>query len=390
MTRLPLVVLVLLGILAGCVRPIEPLPPPQFVAAPSPSDVDRVLFLLGDPGEARGTNYPILVRIQQDIEWWSESLAADTAVALLILGDLIYPDGLPEPGTAEFPADSAILMDQVHLVAGPAALRRGTQAYFIPGNHDWGLDAEHVGPVRLQRIEDFLEAAAAETGAGVRLAPEAGKGGPHVVDWGRVRLLLLDTAWWLVPADDAARTTTLEQVDSAMAGAGDRDVLFAAHHPFASAGEHGGSRKFWELFGFEYILNRSGAILQDLSSIPYQRLLRGLRAIFARRGPPLAFIGGHEHNLQVLDAVEPTDPRYSLVSGSGSKLTAVGRAPGLRYGEAVPGYIRLVFEKNGGVIVFVEAVSEEYLSCPSGEPGRSECMARGVAAFRTVYSQRLR
>ena len=210
-------------------------------------------------------------------------------------------------------------------------------------------------------------------------------------DWGaQARFLLLDTAWWLVASHGEERARMLAEIDAAMAGAGERAVFLASHHPFKSAGVHAGNVSFWRTLGAEYLLARSGAIIQNLNSAPYQELESGLRAVFARRGPPLAFVAGHEHALQLLEGTEPTDPRYSLVSGSGSKSARLGGAPGLLFGVSTPGYLRLLFERGGGIVLAVVATPEEYLSCPAGEPERTACMTAGVAAFRTVYARRLR
>ena len=40
---------------------------------------------------------------------------------------------------------TATLMSQVRLVTGPAALARHARAYFVAGNHDWGLKEEFEG-----------------------------------------------------------------------------------------------------------------------------------------------------------------------------------------------------------------------------------------------------
>jgi hypothetical protein len=223
------------------------------------------------------------------------------------------------------------------------------------------------------------------------LVPQAGTGGPFVVDWGdRLRLILLDSAWWLVSAGEVERRAVLDGIDEAFLGAGDREVVLAAHHPFKSGGPHGGGFSLWELLGVRYVLHRSGAILQDLTSIPYRALEAGLREIFARHDPPLAFIGGHEHSLQVVVGVEPSDPRFNLVSGSGSKLSEVGPEPGLIFGNSVPGYMRLVMEKDGGVTLFVEAAPPEYLACEESDVEPNPCVLEGIAAMETVFSRRLK
>jgi hypothetical protein len=181
----------------------------------------------------------------------------------------------------------------------------------------------------------------------------------------------------------------LDGISDALSTAGNRHVLIAAHHPFRSAGPHGGEFSFWRTVGIRYLLTRSGAMLQDLTSVPYREFETGVRGIFARTEPPLAFIGGHEHSLQVFQAVESTDPAFSLVSGSASKLSSIGVQPGMLFGSATPGYMRLVVERGGGVTLFVESAPAEYLSC-AGAAELAACMAAGAEAFEILHSQRLR
>lgn len=384
----------LLALLGACNLAPPRLPAPQQIAAPDPSQVERVLFLVGDPGEARRDHYPIVPRLQQDIEWWAERLPRDSAVTVLFLGDIVYPLGLHAPGTPEYPADSAVVMDQVRLVAGRFARQRRAQGYFMAGNHDWGLKTEREGYERLKNLDAFLAAARSQTNAQVRLVPEAGTGGPYVVDIGEhIRLLILDSAWWIIGgwrSSDNAHRVMLERVQAAMKTAGNRQVIFAAHHPFQSAGPHGGEFSFWETIGLRYILARSGAVLQDLSSYPYRELKAGLRSIFNQTGPPLLFVGGHEHSLQIIEGRWPNDPKFSIVSGSASKVSGIGREKNMRFGRAAPGYMRLLVHRDGRMSIFVESAPAQFKSCPTEDPQRQECMAAGVAAFQTVHSQHIR
>jgi hypothetical protein len=383
--------LLLLIATGSCLRPEAPLPAPQQIEAPNPNEVDRVLFLLGDAGLARMETHPLLPRLQQDIERWAGLLGRDSAVSILVLGDNVYPLGLHAPGTPEYPGDSAVVMGQVRLVTGPNARERDVVQYFLAGNHDVGLKQDVEGYVRLRTFEDFLYRARAQTGAASYLVPVAGTGGPYVLDWGpSIRIIMLDTPWWLLQADEAERTRVLASLDDAMRTAGSRRVIFAAHHPLKTAGPHGGEVSFWTTLGLEYLLVRSGAILQDLTSVPYRRLERGLRAIFERYDPPFLFVGGHEHSLQVIEATEPTDARYTLVSGAGSKQTELGTVAGLRYARSSLGYMRLIIEKDGDMSLFVEAPPEGPLECPAEGAEHAPCMERGIASFSTVHSQRLR
>jgi hypothetical protein len=383
--------LIALLLLGGCAPPPPPPPLPGPAALPDTSGVERAVFLLGDAGDARAETSPVLARLRADVEGWSARLPHDSAVAVLVLGDNVYPTGLHAPDEPPFARDTAVLMDQVRLVGGPQARAHAADEYFVAGNHDWGLKAATLGLERLRRQEAFLDLARLRTGARVRLVPEAGTGGPFVLDWGtHARFLLLDTAWWLVASNAGERKSVLAGIDSAMAAADGQAVFLVSHHPFKSAGSHGGNFSFWRTLGAQYLLSRSGALVQNLNSAPYEELEQGLISIFARRGPPLASLAGHEHTLQVIEATEPTVPRFMLISGSGSKNSRLGTAPGLRLGLTAPGYMRLLLERDGGVVLTVEAAPPEFLACPAAEPERGRCMSDGVAAFRTVYARRLR
>src|SRR5690606_955374 len=77
-----------LVLLAGCsYRPVSSPSGVETIPEPRPEEVESVLFLLGDAGEAREGTSPLLERLAEDIERWSAELERDSAVALLVLGD---------------------------------------------------------------------------------------------------------------------------------------------------------------------------------------------------------------------------------------------------------------------------------------------------------------
>src|SRR5690606_19326831 len=134
-------------------------------------------------------------RLQQDVEAWASQLEADSAVGVFVLGDIRYPEGVRDPGSDSYAADTAVVMGQVRLVSGPAGLSRHARAYFMAGNHDWGLREHWDGYVRLTNLEDVIRAGRERIGVSASLVPEVGTGGPFVIDWGEhLRLLILGTA----------------------------------------------------------------------------------------------------------------------------------------------------------------------------------------------------
>jgi hypothetical protein len=173
--------------------------------------------------------------------------------------------------------------------------------------------------------------------------------------------------------------------------AGVREVIFLAHHPFRSAGEHGALVSTSRALGILYLFKKSGTLIQDLNSPIYQDFLRRFdEAIAAAGRPPLVFAGGHDHSLQVLNAQGPNEPRFTLVSGAASKVSTIQQVPALAYAVARPGYMVLVVRRNDAVELYVHAGDPAYLTCDQAdEAARTQCMEEGIAAFDVLYSAHL-
>src|SRR5207237_748515 len=179
--------------------------------------------------------------------------------------------------------------------------------------------------------------------AHVPFLPGGGCPGPAVLDVGRVvRLVALDTQWWLQegpkpqhPASSCPADSEREVIDSvraALGTAGARRVVVIAHHPLVSGGPHGGyfgwqdhvfplrNFKSWlwiplPLIGSVYpIARESGISRQDVSSATYRRMRAALDSAFAGSAP-FIYAAGHDHALQVIGG---TSARSALVSGAGT------------------------------------------------------------------------
>lgn len=377
---------------AGCVFSTAPSPAGAPMADPRPDSVDAVVFLVGDAGGADGVGNPVLQKLTEEIEHWSESLARDSAVTVLFLGDNVYPSGYHDSSEDDLPRDSVRLGNEIATVSGPYARAYATPGIFIPGNHDWANTSEPVAMSRLRNLEARLERDRAG-GALVRLMPGAGSAGPEYVDLGRrIRIVLIDTQWWLTEGQEESRLLEANgRLADLLAESGDRDVIVAAHHPLVTGGEHGGALGFWSTGGVRWLLNRTGALSQDLSSRTYQRMINGFREAFSRGGRPLVYASGHDHNLQVIAGTQRGDPEYTVVSGSASKLTTHLRdVPGMDFGVAAPGYMRLVFRRDGGVDLFVIAGPRSFTACPRDATPDHDCLTLWPTAFRSIYSQRLK
>jgi len=372
------------------IEPFDPLPEPD------PAQVERVLFLVGDAGATDATRSPLLVRLGRDVERWSGALGRDSAVAIAFLGDNVYPDGLRDRTHRGFAADSARLWNQIALLSGPAALEHRTVGWFLAGNHDWG---GMIGPEGVRRLRNQEEALLrARRGGGrtdpplVEMIPAAGDPGPVVRDIGSdLRFVFVDTHWFLQDPPETKQRAFFDELEEAFTAAGHREIVVLSHHPWQTSGPHGVSEGGRAL-GLYYLLEKSGTLVQDLSSAVYADFIEAFREIVRvtdRR--PLVFAAGHDHSLQVFEAVQPTDPVFGLVSGAGSKLSPVSRADGLKYAAARPGYMTLVFHRGGRIDLFVTAGNARSLLCPAGpETSRDSCMRDGISAFESVYSALIR
>jgi hypothetical protein len=321
-------------VLAGCLRyPLDEV---------APADVETTLFLIGDAGE------PDPRDVGAALDSLSAQARTSPGTALVVfLGDNVYPEGIPQEGRAEW-ADALRRLD-----AQIAAVPQGARGIFIPGNHDWS-DAGPYGlyAVRLQAqlIRDRAR------GRDVSMLPPDGCPGPVTVERGRLRLILLDTQWWLHPyivRDSASACVTQPGAvtaalrDSIRATADERVLIVAGHHPLMTGGEHGG------YCGLTGPLHRFRGAAQDIMSGANRTMRDSLEAAFRER-PPLAYVAGHEHNLQVLRGARST--QYILVSGAGSddKVSCAVRLRESYYvSQRRAGFMRLDLLRDGGVLLRV-------------------------------------
>jgi hypothetical protein len=268
-----------------------------------PQEIETTLYLIGDAGEPdpRDPGAPLdSVTVQA---------ALDPARSIILyLGDNVYPGGIPQEGQAQW-SDAIRRLD-----AQIAAVPEGARGVFIPGNHDWG-DEGPFGLYSIRLQESLIKARA--RGRDVRLLPGNGCPGPVAVDEGRLRLILLDTQWWLheyIVRDSASQCDgTMGEVTAELRGlmAPDRAgrvTMVVGHHPLMTGGVHGG------YCGIAGPLYRLRGRAQDIMSATNRRMRDSLEAAFAEH-PPLIYAGGHEHNLQVLRGATA---EYLLISGAGS------------------------------------------------------------------------
>ncbi len=340
-------------------------PRPVFAPAPPLASVATSLFLIGDAGNPRPDD-PVLAAL-------SKAIAADPARSVAVfLGDNIYPRGLPPAGSPDRTEMESRLDAQID-----TALSHRARALFVPGNHDWG---GRGGWEAVKRQGEYVARRGAPTTA---LLPSGGCPGPAVLDYEEtLRLIALDTQWWLqtstkpvhptstCPADSEGEV--LQQLEQGIREAAGRRVVVVGHHPLASGGLHGGhfgwrdhifplrGRKSWLWIplpglGSLYPAARRGGVTgQDFAGARNRRMREAIAGVFARAAP-LVYAAGHDHNLQVLKG---KDVKYLLVSGAGhfGHLSRAAWTPATAFAREESGFMRLDVARDGGVRLAVIAV----------------------------------
>jgi Calcineurin-like phosphoesterase len=338
-----------------------PAPPPQPSPVPAlPADrITTRLYLIGDAGAPDPAGEPVLQALGRDLD------SSDADEVVLFLGDNVYPRGLPPSNHPDRSEAERRLMAQVRAVTDA-----GATGYFVLGNHDWDkYGKEGWNAARRQKV--FVDSAG---GGRVSVQPEGGCPGPHVADLGRrLRLVLLDTQWWLhsgpKPEDPTSSCPTdadeeiVDSLRAALSGAEGRLVVVGAHHPLTTGGVHGGYFGLEDhLFPLQVVVpwlwiplpligslyptaRQHGISSQDLTSHPYQRLIAAFRRAMANAQPAL-YAAGHEHNLQVL-AGGPA--RLELVSGGGyyGHTTRAVTITGTQFARSASGFGRLDIPDSG-------------------------------------------
>ena len=326
------------------------------VDTPTPVEIVETVYLIGDAGEP-DPRLPATVL---------DSLAVQAAATgakgtIVFLGDNVYPSGSVEPGEANY-AD-ALRRLSVQIRAVPS----GATGILVPGNHDWadggqggffGAETAAEGLHIIRRQGMLVGRLPRNPGANVMVLPADGCPGPVVVDRERVRLILLDTQWWLHNyivrdslSDAKCGTHTVGQVtqalrDSLRTARPNQSVIIAGHHPLRTSGPHGGYCGAFALF--RQWANTS----QDIFGKNYTMLRDSLNSAMSTR-PPLMYAAGHDHSLQVMRGRTSS---YVVVSGAGSigKGECAARLRQSMYvGQATSGFMRLDFVKGDSALLRV-------------------------------------
>jgi hypothetical protein len=356
--------------------------PPVVCRVPGP--VVESAFLIGDAGDPELPDLtaadpaelvePVLVALARDVAASVEVLGADRT-AVVVLGDNVYPAGMPPAGDEDYERTARILDAQVAAIGA-------ARGFFTLGNHDWDQGEEH-GLARAKAQTDYLSS----KGPNISLHPPNTCPGPEVVLFGDHLHFVFMDIWAAIyqteypggPLDHcqppAGEGRLLPIVDAALHDKGQRRAIMIAHPPLLTSGPHGGYFRWQEHIFPLRVFNRHlwiplpiigsifpfarlyGVTNTDQMSAVYESYIEGGKALFSPSHPTLV-ASGHEHSLQV--HIDPTGVFHAVSgAGSSSKVDYVRDMRSDLMSLAAPGYMRLDAYADSTLRLNVFSVDEE-------------------------------
>lgn len=285
--------------------------------------------------------------------------------SIVFLGDNVYPSGNSAFDGASAHRERRIMESQLELFSP----FRGS-VFVVPGNHDWSRGkADGAAAVLRQQhiVNDFTRSNSVNSNAGQTYFPGNAQSGPvQVQPHPAVRLIFLDTQWWLqgngrrrIPGSSGLsrreqEANCLARLDSMLSRAQEDDALciVIGHHPVFTNGQHSHRRE-----PLRFLLNYTPLALfrllgtdrfmgQDIDQPRYRRFRNQLREVFAHYSP-MVYVAGHDHNLQVMRDLG----NYYVVSGAGSKQHTIDRYrfPARFMEDQQSGFFRMDLHASGNV-----------------------------------------
>lgn len=325
------------------------------LAPPAEAPLHRIC-LIGDPGAvATDGRDPVLNLLRR---WLEEAGPNGTVV---ILGDNVYPVGLPPLGHPRRPQAEHRLQAQLNLLREFPA-----QVVYLSGNHDWNKGRPD-GYAYLQAQEAYVR----QHLPNALYLPENGCPGPVALPLAdNLVLLVLNTQWWVqrgprplgrangCSATDARQP--FQQLRQLLRQYQGQQIVVAGHHPLYSNAMHGGKftvkqhvfpltaahKKAYlplPILGSLFpAYRRLLGAAEDMAHPRYRRLRRRLLQVL-REFPGAVYAAGHDHNLQYF----LRRGVHYIVSGSASKTAYVAAGGKATFTHERKGFFSLDYYADG-------------------------------------------
>ncbi|MCB2376922.1 metallophosphoesterase [Hymenobacter sp. BT635] len=330
-------------------------------AAHEPADGNALryrLALVGDLGAvATDGSDPVLNLLQH---WLGE---AGEASGVVLLGDNVYPTGIPAPAHPGRAAAEQRLNAQLE-----AFRNYPGRVIFLSGNHDWNKGRPD-GYQYLLRQEAYV----LDNLPGAQYLPPKGCPGPVTQQLAEgLLLVVLNTQWWVqngprplgpeYGCTSSSAKEPFQQLQEILELNRHQQIVVAGHHPLYSNAMHGGKfttkqhlfpltaahKKAYlplPVLGSLFPVYRQlvGAA-EDMAHPPYRKMRRRLLRVL-HQFPNIIYAAGHDHNLQYFHYHEG----HYLVSGAGSKTAFVQHGGKASFVHEHKGFFGLDFYQNGEV-----------------------------------------
>ncbi|MBN2773006.1 MAG: BamA/TamA family outer membrane protein [Prolixibacteraceae bacterium] len=311
--------------------------------------------------------------------------------ALVVLGDIVYPYGLPDKDDDDYQPNADTLVNILKTVKDFKG-----EIVFIPGNHDWE-NGKSEGWDRVKNEEKFIEK---YLDRGNTFLPDKGRPGPVEVNLTEdITLVVFDSQWWFHQFEKPTGGSDEEEINAAgllveiqdiLRRNKNKKVIFATHHPLHSVGVHGGNFPAYSLL-FPFMMKNKNAVIpapgfiytsyrkyfgtiQDMANPEYKIYTENLEDQF-KEFPNLIFAAGHEHNLQYVEK----DSLHQIISGGGGEATYIAKKENKTdFAAQSTGFSVLKFYNNGDVWV-------EFLS--PDETGEGKLLFRKKLFNKPVYNE---
>lgn len=325
------------------------------------NDSFQKIWLIGDTGAVQvDGNDPVLQALKQELLLYPNG-------CVILLGDLVYPKGMPEPEDPGRAAAEAVIQAQMAILKNYPG-----KVYFLSGNHDW-KKGKSSGWKNVRRLESFISNEMGKSDVCVPLLPGPG---PEIQEvFPGFNLIFLNTQWWMQPGirNPFRVATFFRELEKLLSGLNPNTTLICGHHPVRSHSLHGGKfRKKHHLFPLSLYgigtppLPGLGSLLvmyrkfvgakEDMASPRYSRFRENLLELFENYAG-LTYASGHEHNLQWIHR----DGIHHLISGAGSKCYYVRKGKGTLFAGQKKGFFRLDVSPEGiqSINIFEQETPEQ-------------------------------
>ena len=321
-------------------------------------EIDKTFYLVGDAGLSPQNGLSDGLKAFQDYISDKKTKGDFT----IFLGDNIYPAGLPDKDEKGRESAENGLNAQIKSVKEFKG-----KTIFIPGNHDWYSN----GLKGLKREEKYIEDALGKN----TFLPENGCPLESIDVSETIQLIIIDTQWYLenwnhnpTINDDCeikTRERLFEEIEGELKKAQNKTVVFAMHHPMFTNGVHGGyfaaekhlfptqSKIPVPIFAslLTQVRTQGGVSIQDRYNERYHKLMSRLETI-TLDADNVVFVSGHEHTLQYIE----NESIKQIVSGSGSKESAVSLGENGQFSYGKQGFAELTIFKDGSSWVKIHGV----------------------------------